>query len=331
MPARKKSTKNPRGKPLQKGYAGTSVLYLVILTGAVVIGFLLAGSGLPEQSVKNLDQAIVTIIPHDGETAKPNLQLQTFGGVTGLPTPIPTKRPSPTTSMPPTQSGDTTTPTCESSASSPTAPLTGYRLTKCEDFNGTTIPSGWSAYNGGGGDTVVGAGRKQEQCTVGGGILVQTQNTDGATCGMTSNFAQKYGFWEVKMRAYSTGSGGSAPHPVLILWPDTDVWADGELDYFESDIGEGMGVFLHCVGNPSANCYHTTHNVDVSQWHVYGFEWTATGFKGFVDGQQIYETGGNGSNPNVSMHQTIQLDNLTGQTPVSPAKMEVDWVHMYSK
>jgi hypothetical protein len=252
----------------------------------------------------------------------------------GQPTTNPTSAPSaaPSTSQAPGGSNEPTASTCGGSANTPTAPVSGYKIAKCEDFNGTSIPSGWSAYNGGGGSTVVGGGRKASQCTVGNGLLVQTQLADGSTCGMSSNFGQKYGYWEVKMRAYSTGGGGSAPHPVLILWPDTDVWNDGELDYFESDIGDDhMGVFLHCVGNASKNCYSTTHKVDFSQWHVYGFEWTAQGFKGFVDGKEIYSTGGNGSNPSVSMHQTIQLDNLTGKTPVSPAKMEVDWVHMYSK
>jgi hypothetical protein len=110
------------------------------------------------------------------------------------------------------------------------------------------------------------------------------------------------------------------------------VWAHGELDYFETDIGDpDMGVYLHCIGNPSSNCYHTSKTMDITQWHVYGFEWTANGFVGYVDKQQMYSTGSSGANPSVSMHQTIQLDNLSGHTPVSPGKMEVDWMHMYSK
>ncbi len=95
MPARKKP-QTSRNKSPQKGYAGTSVLYFVILTGAIVIGSMLAGSSLPEQNVKRLDQTIVTVVPKEGGKAQPNLQLQTFEGVIGLPTQIDTPQPSPT-------------------------------------------------------------------------------------------------------------------------------------------------------------------------------------------------------------------------------------------
>lgn len=247
------------------------------------------------------------------------------------PTPGPTPQPNPQPNPQPGPNPSPTTATCGGSANTPTAPLGSYAIKSCEDFNGSGIPSGWSAYNGGGGDTVVGAGRKPGQCTVGNGVLVQTQNSDGATCGMSHSHSQRYGLWEVRMRAYSTGSSGSAPHPVLIVWPDTE-WEDGELDYFETDLGDpDMSVFLHCVGNPSKNCYSTSKAVDYTQWHTYSFEWTSAGFKGFIDGVQFYSTGPSGADMPVPGHQTIQLDNLSGDTPVKSGKMEVDWVHIYGK
>ena len=85
------------------------------------------------------------------------------------------------------------------------------------------------------------------------------------------------------------------------------------------------------VGNTSDNCYNTKLDVDYTQWHVYGFEWTAAGFTGYIDGKQVYTTDGAGSNAAKPFHQTIQLDNLSGQTPASPGKMEVDYVHLYKK
>lgn len=98
MPVHKKSVRKKTPKKLtRKGYAGTGVLYLVVLTGALIIGFMLAGSGLPANNVMPVDKEIVTIVPEKPEEAKPNIQLNTFGGVTGLPTPTPTPWPSPTT------------------------------------------------------------------------------------------------------------------------------------------------------------------------------------------------------------------------------------------
>ena len=338
MPVKRKNVKNntqskqKRIKTISnsKGLAGSSILWSVILGGLVIVGFLVTGNAIPNQSALDSEnQAIVTIIPPNNTETQKSIQMQTFEGVTGIPTPTNTPKPQPTFGLP--NSDDPSIATCGSSAGIPAAPVTGYTLKKCEDFDNGF--GAYSPYNGGGGSTVVGRGRVASQCSVSNGMLILKQDADGATCGGSmGSFAQRFGYWEVKMRTYTTGRGGSAPHPVLILWPDTEQWSDGELDYVETDIGDpGIGVFLHCVGNPSQNCYHTTYQTDISQWHVYGFEWTADGFKGYVDGQQIYETSGNGSNPNVSMHQTIQLDNLTGRTPVSPGVMEVDWVHMYSK
>ena len=232
----------------------------------------------------------------------------------------------------PTAAAGATGTTCGGSANTPSSPVTGYTISGCEDF--TSGFGAFSPYTSGGGSTTVGTGRTAGQCAVTGGALVLTQGSDGATCGGSTSFSQKYGYWEVRMRAYTTGSGsGSAPHPVLILWPDTDNWpADGELDYFETDIGNPAGGFLHCASSAGGNCYTLPSNsVDYSQWHVYGFEWTASGFTGWIDGKQWYTTSDSGPQSTSAMHQTIQLDNLSGNATVDPAKMEVDWMHMYKK
>ena len=230
-----------------------------------------------------------------------------------------------------TGDNDPTAATCPSPT--PVAPVTGYKIKACEDFNNGL--GDFDAYNGGGEGTVVGGGRKSGQCTSGGGILTLTQNFDGSTCGGSmNNHNGRYGYWEVKMRAYSTGSGGSAPHPVLILWPDSGNWSDGELDYFETNIGDGIGGYFHCTDGSGIdrNCFTLPDkDVDYTKFHVYSIEWTASGANGWIDGESWYTTTSSNWQPKTSSHQTIQLDNLSGRTPVSPGKMEVDWVHTYSK
>lgn len=247
----------------------------------------------------------------------------TFGGTAGGGT-----NPNPTTPPPSTPpSDDVKATSCTGAKPMPTA-VTGYTIKKCEDFNGSGIPSGWTAYNGGGGDTVYGAGRQASQCKVADGILKQSQQTNGATCGMSSNFGGKYGYWEVKMKAY----GGKGAHPVLIVWPDSDKWPEGgELDFFEADIGGKAGVFLHCASSKGGNCYHTTSDVDFSQWHVWGFEWTASSFTGYIDGEKWYTTNDKGPQMPGAGHLTIQLDNLSGRAPSATAYMDIDWARYYSK
>jgi hypothetical protein len=230
-------------------------------------------------------------------------------------------------------------PTCATTALTSAPP--GYTLVSCDDFEGTSLDgSTFSAYNGGGGDTVSGAGRRPEQCTVANSVFTLTQASNGATCGSTSSFNQKEGYWEVRMQTAAIDGGKSTAHPVLILWPGTNKWADGELDYFETNIGDDGGGFLHCVGNPSANCYVipnggntalTPNAAAYSQWISYGLEWTSSSMTGFINGQQWWTSTDSSFRPNVPMHQTIQLDNLSGDNNPNPSRMQADWVHVYKK
>ena len=236
------------------------------------------------------------------------------GGGGSSPTPSPS--PSPTTA------------TCPSPK--PTAPVSGYTIVTCEDFNSGL--GAFSPYNGGGSGTVVGAGRTPGQCTVTGGMLELKQASNGATCGGWMNgFDQRYGYWEVRMKAAYTGSSnGSAPHPVLILWPGNGQWTS-ELDYFETNLGNPAGGYLHCNSNPSQNCYVLPGNsVDYSQWHVYGFQWSSGSMPGYIDGTKWWSSNNTSSfQPLADSNLTIQLDNLSGSTPVRPGEMDIDWAHMY--
>jgi Dockerin type I domain len=220
------------------------------------------------------------------------------------------------------------TSTCPSPT--PVTPVSGYTIVACEDFNNGL--GAFNAYNGGGGGTVVGVGRVPAQCQVSDGILHEVQLSNGATCGGSMpTFSHLQGLWEVRMRAYFTGTSGSEPHPVLILWPDTGVHADGELDYFEANLGHPARAFLHCLGvNDTQNCYTSPISpVDYSQWHVYSILWESGRMSGYIDGQLWWSTTGTTFVPSVAMHQTIQLDNLSGVTPVDPGEMDIDWVHMF--
>jgi hypothetical protein len=231
------------------------------------------------------------------------------------------------------QSGTTNKPatTCDSSAGKPSAPLTGYKLTDCQDFTDAAMPDGWMAYDGAAPGTV-GVGYAPGQCMFGKGTVSLTQSSDGSTCGLRSNFSQKYGYWEVRMRASTTGDNGSAPYPQLMLRPTDSRIYMNQLQYFGADIGQSkFEANFTCVGNPAVSCFRISRDSDISQWHTYGLEWTPTGFKGFLDGQELYITDGRGATPDASMNQVIQLGNLSGVTPVKAGKMEIDWSHAYSR
>jgi hypothetical protein len=228
--------------------------------------------------------------------------------------------------------GDPTAATCNSFTMVGPPPGLSYQPNQCEDFNDGL--GGFDPYNGGGGDTVISDSdsRQPGQCSNGGGFLALKQDAAGHTCGGEyAGITQQYGYWEVRMRAYSTGTGsGSAPHPVLIIWDPGAVWENGEMDFFETDIGDPAGGYLHCLGHPVDNCYQIPDNpVDYSKWHVYGFDWRADSGSGYIDGVQWWTTSNNDWSIQDKGHLTIQLDNLQGSTPVKPGEMDVDWIHTY--
>jgi hypothetical protein len=254
-----------------------------------------------------------------------------FSGGGSPPTAPPPTTPPPTTPPPttPPASGDPTATTCPSPTPVGTdAKVLALKPNLCEDFNSGL--GKFSAYSGGGGDTVI--NRVASQCTNGGGYLALKQASNGDTCGGDmSPLEQSYGYWEVRMKAgfSSSSTSGSKPHPVLIIWAPGNVWNDGEMDFFETDLGSKAGGFLHCVGNPQSNCVTLpSNNVDYSQWHVYGFEWRADGGRGFIDGNLWWDIKDNGWSIKKPGHMTIQLDNF-GSAPAAPGEMDVDWVHAY--
>jgi hypothetical protein len=221
--------------------------------------------------------------------------------------------------------------TCDSSASRPAASVNGYKLADCEDFNGTTMPDNWVAFDGNTEGTI-GAGFMPGQCAFGNGTASLTQGTDGATCGIRSNFSQKYGLWEVRMRTFTTGDSGSAPYPQLLLRPTDSRIYMNQLQYFGANIDQTtFEANFTCVGNPAISCFRIKRDSDITQWHTYGLEWTADGFKGYLDGQQVYATASTGIAPDSGMSQVIQLGNMSQTTPVKTGKLEIDWAHVYSK
>src|SRR6185369_2076834 len=91
---------------------------------------------------------------HDGTVSIFDLSvLLSHWGQSGSPTPSPTGTPTANTCPSPT----------------PVAPVTGYTISACEDFNSGL--GAFGPYSGGGGSTTVGVGRTPSQCTVTGGML----------------------------------------------------------------------------------------------------------------------------------------------------------------
>jgi beta-glucanase (GH16 family) len=212
------------------------------------------------------------------------------------------------------------------------------------DYSGAPDAGKWGVYGAGGDEGGSGSncwpghsgnGRRCASAnSVADGYLRQTGLANGDTAGIASKTDLKHGRWEVRARmAAAPGASGDPYHPVLITWPANDEWPAGaEYDFLEVNIGDpGAGAFLHYPNHqPRVQEYAEKAGVDLTQWHNYGFEWTADGLVGYIDGAEWFRFDSDciqcAPGP---MHLTIQLDNFFGSGGLQKAFLDVDWARIY--
>lgn len=236
--------------------------------------------------------------------------------------PTTTTRPPSTTLPPPPPAGDTA------------AARLGWGTpiaAGSDEFNyvGRPDPAKWGAYEGPGHN---GNGRRvAARNNVADGFLRQSGLANGDSAGLASTFGQRFGRWEVRARVNATATSGNPYRPVLITWPDSNVWPrDGEYDFFEVNVGDDDATaFLHYPNHQPKVQEQAQKALDITQWHNYGFEWSPSGLKGYIDGVEWFSFSSNGiQNAPGPMHQTIQLDNFFG-SGMQAANFDVDWARVY--
>ena len=224
---------------------------------------------------------------------------------------------------------DSTEPSGEAPPSATALP--GYRQSYVNDFSGTALPAGWSAFNGApGGDP--GSLWASSHVVVGNGLLQLNtwqdlaHNNQWVSGGVSQNgVANTYGAYFVRSKL--TGSG---PTQVELLWP-TVGWPP-EIDFNETRGGDTSSVAtLHFTSANSQE--HSTVNIDMTQWHTWGVLWTPTSVTYTVDGQVWGVVNTTSEVPD----QPMTLD-ITQQTwcssgfacPTTPESTDVDWVAEYT-
>ncbi len=144
---------------------------------------------------------------------------------------------------------------------------------------------------------------------------------------------------------YSVDVKLSGPIPrykqAFLTWPDSGVWADGELDFPEGeyDAGSKVTAFSHAVltnttQNCSSNMYryspadtpaNTTSTWGTNVWHNYVMEWVPSNgnpsdaanpgrWSVYVDGVKIHETTNPNCIPSKPMHWVLQIETAIGGT-----------------
>lgn len=141
------------------------------------------------------------------------------------------------------------------------------------------------------------------------------------------------------MRAKAIGAWNNGP--AVMIWPSSDVWAEGEIDFPESVSGAGGtqgfqdSPWIHhhkMVAGQEGQAQDVSLGVSWRDWHVYTCEWYPPG-KGptpttgsvtyYVDGVQVYTT--TTDVPKTAHRYTVQVGDY-GAT----GNMYIDWVRIDS-
>lgn len=138
---------------------------------------------------------------------------------------------------------------------------------------------------------------------------------------------QLYGRWSLRFRSDTVAGYKIA----FLLWPDSDKWADGEIDFPEGELGQGIYGYSHDVtGKPSHATFKFTTNQTMGAWHTLSIAWTPTGLTQTIDG--VSKTTSNPiSLPTKPMHWVLQAEtSLSGALPAADAAghIQVDWLRI---
>lgn len=133
---------------------------------------------------------------------------------------------------------------------------------------------------------------------------------------------QLYGRYVVRFKADSLPGYGAG----WLLWPDSNDWGDGEIDFPEGGLDGTIYANQHCLGDPQAKCLAADTGVEFSSgWHTTMIQWLPSGVTYYLDGVQVafspespstrmhlvLQTATNGFVPAGSVHGHVLIDSVT--------------------
>lgn len=210
--------------------------------------------------------------------------------------------------------------------------LSGYTRSYITDFTGSTLPPGWSKFNGvPGGDP--GTHFIPSQVSVANGELQLTaayssssrEWITGGTCLCT--LSHTYGAYFVRSRV--TGPG---PTVVELLWPAGGYPWPPEVDFNETN-GATTSTMATVHYQTSNQFDHRTTQIDMTQWHTWGVIWSPQSITYVVDGRVWGVVSVSSEIPHIPMTLDIQQQTWCSQGSACPTSSQstlVDWATEYT-
>jgi hypothetical protein len=228
-----------------------------------------------------------------------------------------------------TSTSDTDETDTTSGTGLPVGDLPGWHQTYAQDFTTAATPAQFAATYPRMFPYADNGTYAQSNISVGGGSLNINERADGVgaavvvRAGSDTGWGQTYGRYSVRFRADAANNFGSA----FLLWPDSNVWGDGETDYPEGNFADQIHVYEHCLGaNAPSNCLTVNTGASWQAWHVATTEWSPTSVKFYLDGTLIGTD--TSAVSTASRHWVMQT---AGSAGTGTGKLQIDWVALYAR
>lgn len=133
-----------------------------------------------------------------------------------------------------------------------------------------------------------------------------------------------YGKYTMRFKVTGAQQYGAA----VMLWPSSNIWGEGEVDYPEGNFNGNMNMYQHGINcsNCSANIAWANTGKQWTDWHTTSVEWTPSGVKYYMDGELLQTVT---TNVPFNNHRwTIQM--APTSSGYGTGTFDVDWVTSYS-
>jgi len=224
----------------------------------------------------------------------------------------------------------------------PKGDLPGWKQVFTDDFSTDAAPgqfdanysSKFATYNGFA-DSFNGGTYNDDILTVKNGLLDLNLHTNAAgrpqvaapgpiTTPGKPWVGQTYGKYSVRFKSDAISGYKTA----WLLWPDSNNWNQGEIDFPEGNLNSTIYGFNHCVGNAAANCSYADTKTSFTGWHTATIEWTPKRVTFVLDGQVIANDTAN--IPKSPMHWVLQTETNSKTAKTQDGHLQIDWVTVYT-
>ncbi|GAA2548089.1 hypothetical protein GCM10010435_16810 [Winogradskya consettensis] len=138
---------------------------------------------------------------------------------------------------------------------------------------------------------------------------------------------QPYGRYVVRFRA--------DPMPgykiAWLLWPDSNVWEEGEIDFPEGDLDSDIWAFMHFRDSPKEQDWFNTKTA-FKGWHTAEIEWTPNLVQFTLDDKIVGRSTDPSRIPDTPMHWVLQTESnstTTSSILQISGHVKIDWVTAY--